>query len=166
MITPAQTVKVLAMGSQTLRRADASDQAAIESVQQAAYARNRELLGREPIPLQEDYADVLREKECWVLEHDDSVIAVLILEPQADHLLIWSVATAPFAQQHGLGRLLLAAAEVRAAQLALNVMRLYTGSILTHLVTWYSRLGYSIERREQRPDGREIVHMIKHLHPA
>ena len=163
MTTPAQSVKMLAMGGQTFRRADASDQAAIEQVQQAAYAYNREILGREPIPLQADYGDILRDMECWLLEIDDGLAAVLIVEVLDDHILIWSVATSPPLQKRGLGKLLLAAAEVRAAQLQLDVIRLYTGALLSHLIAWYSRHGYRIERREERPDGREIVHMIKHL---
>jgi hypothetical protein len=41
-------------------------------------------------------------------------------------------------------------------------MRLYTGTILRHLVDWYSRHGYAVERVEVLSD-RSITHMLKHL---
>ena len=90
---------------------------------------------------------------------------MLILEPRADDLLIWSIATDPAAQPSGLGRALLAAAEVRARELGCTVMRLYTGTPLTHLVAWYGRHGYAVERLEALSD-RSITHMIKHLAPS
>jgi hypothetical protein len=60
------------------------------------------------------------------------------------------------------GRSLLAAAEERARQLGRNVIRLYTGTPLGHLVAWYGRHGFAVERIEASSD-RSITHMIKHL---
>jgi len=145
-----------------LRRATASDFDGLVALQHAAYARNRAVLGVEPIPLQSDYREVLDSKEVWLAGATGSIDAALIVEPLADHLLIWSIATDPAAQQHGLGSRLLAAAEDRAAELGLVTIRLYTGTLLAHLVAWYARHGYTTERIEQRPD-RSITHMIKRL---
>ena len=97
-----------------------------------------------------------------MLDRDGHLAAALILEPRADDLLIWSVASNPAMQGAGIGRALLAAAEVRAHQLGRSVMRLYTGTLLAHLITWYGRHGYAIERIEALSD-RSITHMIKHL---
>jgi len=87
---------------------------------------------------------------------------VLILEPQTDHLLIWSIAIDPDVQAHGVGKLLLGFAEERARHLGLSTMRLYTGTLLTHLVAWYGRNGYVTERIEELPD-RSVTHMVKRL---
>ncbi len=146
----------------TLRRATDSDMAAVVALQQAAYARNRALLGVEPLPLLADYAVIFRSMEVWLAGPDERLEGVLILEPHADHMLIWSVSTAPAAQSKGLGRTLLAAAETRARELGLTTMRLYTGAILKHLIDWYSRHGYRIDRIEQMPD-RQVAHMVKGL---
>jgi N-acetylglutamate synthase-like GNAT family acetyltransferase len=147
---------------QALRRAKASERPAIEALQRAAYARNRALLGVEPLPLLADYGDILKTMETWVADGTGGVEGVLILEPHHDHLLIWSIATDPTAQLRGLGRRLLAAAEDRARTLGLKEMRLYTGTILTHLVGWYTRHGYATTHVEQLPD-RSVTHMRKLL---
>ena len=145
--------------SAELRRAVPGDLAAITALQHAAYAKNRVLLGVEPLPLQADYAEVLRGYEVWVTEALD---AVLILEPRADDLLVWSVASAPQAQGAGLGNHLLAFAERRARENSVAQIRLYTGGKLSDNVAWYHRKGYVTERIEHRAD-RTVVHLIKHL---
>jgi ribosomal protein S18 acetylase RimI-like enzyme len=145
-----------------LRRATAADVDGVTALQRAAYARNREILGVEPLPLLADYADVVSRYEVWLAEGEGGLDGVLILETRPDDLLIWSVATAPAAQGRGLGRRLLAAAETRAEALGRRVMRLYTGEKLTANIAWYGRHGYAIERIEQMPD-RRAVHMVKML---
>jgi ribosomal protein S18 acetylase RimI-like enzyme len=144
-----------------LRRATAADVDAVTALQRAAYARNREILGVEPLPLQADYDEVVAHYEVWLAE-GDGLEGVLILEQRPDDLLIWSVATHPQVQGRRLGRRLLAAAEDRAAALGKRVMRLYTGEPLTGNIAWYRRHGYAVERVEQMPD-RRAVHMVKVL---
>lgn len=164
------TAATLAAGDLVLTRAGADDRAAVECLQQAAYARNRERLGMEPLPLQADYGEIFRDCEVWIKAGDDAdtVAAALILETDrpvidgARDVLIWSVATQPTAQHGGLGHALLACAEVRARQLGCDRIRLYTGQPLTDLIDWYGRNGYAIERTEALPD-RTIVHMLKIL---
>lgn len=152
---------MLTVGDLVLRRAAGADLEAVIAVQRAAYARNRALLGVEPLPLQADYSAIFRDYEVWVTGND-VIAGVLILEPRPQDLLIWSIATDPQSQQAGLGRAMLAAAEVRARALGLATMRLYTGATLRHLVDWYSRHGYTVERVEELSD-RSIAHMLKHL---
>jgi ribosomal protein S18 acetylase RimI-like enzyme len=148
----------------TFRRATTADRPKVEALQQAAYARNRRLLGVEPLPLQADYVEIFKTMEVWLAEERQELRGVLILEPRADDMLIWSIGAAPDAQRQGLGAIMLDAAEVRATQLNRSIMRLYTGAVLAGLIRWYHRHGYEIERHEELPD-RHITHMIKHLAP-
>ncbi|MBB3772324.1 RimJ/RimL family protein N-acetyltransferase [Angulomicrobium tetraedrale] len=155
----------LEVGTRTLRRASLADRAAVEAVQQGAYARNRLLLGVEPVPLLWDYARVFREREVWVLDSASGapgLDGVLILHNRADDLLTDSLAVAPQAQAGGVGNLLLAAGEARARALGRRMVRLYTGEPLSANIHWYRRKGYSIERVEQLPD-RRLVHLAKAL---
>ena len=146
-----------------LRRAGAGDLDAVVALQRLAYARNRVLLGREPLPLMADYRQIFKDYEVWLAEAGEGGLAgALILEPREGDLLIWSIATDPGRQAKGLGKSMLAAAEMRARQLGLGVMRLYTGVALQHLVDWYGRRGYTVERIEQLSD-RAIAHMMKRL---
>ena len=142
-----------------LRRASGADIPALTDLQRAAYAPVRETLGVEPLPLLFDYASVLARYEVW-LAGGEAPAGALILEPQPDHLLVWSLATAPASQAKGVGTSLLSAAEARARQLGLKTLRLYTGEKNTRQVRWYHRHGYAIERVEEL-DDRRIVHMTK-----
>ncbi len=146
----------------TFRRAIQADLPAVEALQHAAYARNRRLLGVEPLPLQASYADIFRTMEVWLAEERETLRGVLILEPRPDDMLIWSIAASPDAQRQGIGQIMLDAAEVRASQLNRSTMRLYTGAVLEGLIRWYHRHGYAIERHEALPD-RHVTHMVKQL---
>jgi ribosomal protein S18 acetylase RimI-like enzyme len=146
----------------SFRLAQAKDRERVEALQAAAYAKNRRLLGLEPLPLQADYGEIFEKMEVWIAEERDRLRGVLILEPRPDDLLIWSIAAAPDAQRQGLGPIMLDAAEVRARQLKRSVIRLYTSSPLASLIGWYQRHGYHVERVEQISD-REITHMKKRL---
>jgi len=146
----------------TLRRATREDLAPIVALQRAAYAKNRVILGVEPLPLMADYAEIFTRYEFHVADGPHGLDGVLILEPRADDLLIWSVATAPAAQGCGVGNMLLAFAESRARALGLTCIRLYTGETLTANIAWYRRHGYQHERVEDMGD-RRVVHLIKQL---
>jgi N-acetylglutamate synthase-like GNAT family acetyltransferase len=151
----------LSSGDLSLRHAGATDRDAVVALQRAAYARNRVLLGREPLPLLADYEQIFRDYEVWLAE-ESGLAGVLILEPRRDDLLICSIATDPSKQAKGLGKAMLAAAEARARGLGLSVIRLYTGATLQHLIDWYGRRGYAVERIEELSD-RAITHMMKRL---
>jgi len=144
------------------RRAELSDVAAIEALQRAAYARNRTLLGVEPLPLQANYKEIVERMELWLFGPPHELRGVLALEVEHDALLIWSVASAPAAQGAGLGGIMLDFAERRARELNLAGVRLYTGEKLRDNVDWYRRRGFAIERLETLAD-RAIVHMRKRL---
>jgi GNAT superfamily N-acetyltransferase len=146
----------------TLRRAVAGDLSAVTALQRAAYAKNRPLLGVEPLPLLADYTEVFADYEVYLAERDGTLEGVLILEPRTDDLLIWSVATAPVAQGRGVGNTMLAFAETRARELGLSRIRLYTGEPLIANIAWYTRHDYVHERLEDMGD-RRIVHLIKQL---
>ena len=145
-----------------LERAEAADLPALVALQQQAYAKNRSLLGVEPLPLLADYAHLFATQEIWLARGDAGLDGAIMLELRDADLLLWSIATAPWTQGHGLGRALLAAVDARARQLGRDTVRLYTGTPLTHLVDWYGRNGYVVERVEQLSD-RSITHMVKRL---
>jgi ribosomal protein S18 acetylase RimI-like enzyme len=154
----------LVSGDLSLRRGGIDDLDAVLALQQAAYERNRVLLGRQPLPLLADYQQIFRDYEVWLADVD-GLAGVLILQPRPDDLLFWSIAIDLARQRGGLGKALLAAAEVRAGELKRDTIRLYTGAVLQHLIDWYGRHGYRVERIEQLSD-RAVTHMIKPLEKA
>lgn len=146
-------------------RSSPGDIAEIVALQQDAYARNRPLLGVEPLPLLVDYNELLASHEGWLWRTDGVITGVLILENRPEDLLIWSIATRPGRQGSGLGKAMLRFADDRARELGKDVVRLYTGQPLSHLISWYGRHGFTLERVEELSD-RAIVHMLKRLETA
>ena len=145
-----------------LRRATTADEGALAALQEAAYAPNRPLLGVEPVPLLTPAAEVLARYEVWLADHEGAPAGALVLDPQPNHLMVWSVAVDPAHQGSGFGNALLAAAESRALDLDLTELRLYTGDRLARNIDWYARRGYATARVETLPD-RRLVHMHKRL---
>lgn len=150
-----------------MRRVTPADLGALTALQRAAYARNRPLLGVEPLPLLTDYAALLADPgfEVWLDEAAGRPDGALIVAPREDNLWIESVAVRPEAQRTGRGDRLLAFAETRARDLGLGALRLLTGAPLRHLIDWYGRRGFAVEREEALPD-RVVVHMAKALGPV
>ena len=145
-----------------MRRATFTDLPAIRALQRGAYARNREILGVEPLPLQADYATIMNSHEVFLLEHEGAVAGVLVLAVEGDALLIWSVATAPGAQGRGHGNAMLAFAEKEARARGLPQIKLYTGEKLAGNIAWYERKGFHVAWTGELPD-RRVVHMTKVL---
>lgn len=145
-----------------LERAGVRDVPAVVALQQTAYAKNRPLLGVEPLPLLADYDALFASHEMWLARGTEGLDGAIILELRPEDLLLWSIATAPSAQGTGLGHALLAAVDARARQLGRDRVRLYTGTPLKHLIDWYGRNRYAVEQVEHLSD-RSITHMVKRL---
>src|SRR5689334_14656556 len=100
------------MSDVKLRRATAADVAGVRACVEHAYARYEGRLPRPPKPVLADYEVVIRETDTWLLETSDSLcVGVLVLVPEADHLLLENIAVEPGWQGRGLGRRLLELAE-------------------------------------------------------
>lgn len=145
-----------------LRRAVATDRAALVAMQEAAYEPNRIVAGRLPLPLRWDYEDVLRDWEVWLAEDEAGLTGALILHLRPEDLYIESVSVAPRCKGGGLGNRLLDAAALRAGHLGRSTLRLLTNELYRSNVAWYGRKGFSIEWIEDLGD-RRIVHMLRHL---
>ncbi len=143
-------------------RAEPRHVAVFEALQRDAFARNRILLGVEPLPLLAEYGDIVAGKESWLTGKETEPDGALVLEVDDDALLIWSVAVAPHAQGRGLGNRLLNFAEQRARDQGLKALTLYTGEPLTDNIAWYGRHGFDITGVETLPD-RRVVHMRKEI---
>ena len=143
----------------SIRPADASDLEAIHAVVRGAYAPFVPRIGREPAPMNADYAGLIARREVWVATDSDGVIGVLVLRPQPDSLLLENVAVAPACQGRGIGRALIAFAEKHARELGLGEMTLYTNERMTENLHFYPRLGYiETERRVEEGFSRVFFH--------
>ncbi len=125
------------------------------------------MIGAVPKPASEDYGPRIARGEVWLLEHDGAAQGLVVLEPKADHLLVYSVAVAPAAQRRGHGRTLLDFADERAVLLGLREVRLYTNVRMEANVRLYRSCGFVELGRRPHPSraGEFLVDMAKAPRP-
>jgi len=152
-------------GAITLRPAVAADASAIRDLTRAAYTKWIAVIGREPKPMMADYAAAVRNHRIDLLHVDGQPAALIEVIPEADHLLIENVAVAPRFQGRGLGRQLMAHAELVAGSLGYLEVRLYTNKLFAANLRLYATLGYRVDREDEFSGG-IVVHMSKPVRPV
>ena len=145
-----------------MRQATAADADAIRGLTRQAYAKWVPLIGREPKPMTANYNEAVGKHRFDLLYVDGTLAALIETIRAADHLLVENVAVSPDFQGRGLGRKLMAHAEVLARELGFDTIRLYTNQRFAENVALYRRLGYQVDREEVVPVG-VVTHMSKNL---
>lgn len=145
-----------------VRQATAADAAAIRDLTRQSYAKWVPMIGREPKPMTADYDSAVARHRFDLLYVDGTLAALIETIREADHLLVENVAVAPSFQGRGLGRKLMAHAEVLARELGFDMIRLYTNQRFAENIALYRRLGYEVDREEVLPVG-VVTHMSKRL---
>jgi RimJ/RimL family protein N-acetyltransferase len=154
----ALTTRHLETGDLRLARVGPEHRATVERFQAEAYARTREALGTRPMPLDWDYGEILDTCEAWIAASEGEPKGLLVLRRRLDDLYLESIATLPSAAGNGHGKAMMSAAFERARTLGLPEIRLVTNA-LNPALAWYKRLGFVVEREEDRGD-RTAVHMV------
>jgi ribosomal protein S18 acetylase RimI-like enzyme len=130
-----------------MRPARPDEAAALHTLVRAAYARWVSLIGREPRPMNDDYAARIAAGQAWVLEDPQgalpgALLGALVLEDEPDALMIDNVALAPAAQGRGLGRHLMEFAEAEGRRRGHPRLRLFTNVAMESNIRLYARLGF------------------------
>jgi GNAT superfamily N-acetyltransferase len=146
----------------TIRKAGLEDVPAIERIVRAAYARYIERIGKPPGPMLDDYPARVGEGVTWVLDEGGAAAGVLVLLPEADHLLLDNVAVDPARHGAGLGRRLIAFAEDEARRRGYAEVRLYTHLMMHENLVLYPKLGYEEYARFEQA-GYQRVFMRKRV---
>ena len=146
-----------------IRLARAEEGAAVAGVVDVAYRKWIPVIGRKPAPMLADYGKLIADGVVYIIAPDDAVIAVLVIWPIADALLIENICVQPGQQRGGIGRALMDFAEKRAQAAGFDRVRLYTNEKFEANQAYYRKLGYAETRREITADGRRIVWMHKDL---
>jgi ribosomal protein S18 acetylase RimI-like enzyme len=147
-----------------LRPATDDDAAQVREIVRAAYAKYVERMGREPRPMTQDYADVIRDLDVTVAEVDGEIVGLVALEydDEEQGFMVDNVAVAPARHGSGVGRALLEHAEREARRRGHEEILLYTHSTMTENLALYERIGYAVYDRRPTDPG-EIVMMRKPL---
>lgn len=146
----------------SLRPANDRDAPALATLIDDAYRGYVSRLGREPGPMTEDYARVIRESDVSVVESEGKLVAAIVLSSGEEGFCIENIAVHPSHQGAGIGRALLRFAEREARRAGHDSVYLYTHEKMTENQALYSRIGYvEYERRQEK--GFSRVFMRKEL---
>lgn len=148
-----------------LRVARPEDAAAIAALTREAYGKWVDVIGREPLPMQVDYAETLGRHRFDLLVIDDALVGLIETVTDGEFLLIENLAVRPLWQKRGYGGELLRWAESFAGQAGLRGLRLYTNQRFVENICFYQWFGFAIER-EAPHGGGVIVYMKKMLAQA
>jgi N-acetylglutamate synthase-like GNAT family acetyltransferase len=142
----------------TIRRARPEEAPALHALVERAYGRWVPVVGRRPMPMDDDYEARVAAGEAWVLEEAGALHGVLVLEEHADHLLLDNVAVEPARAGRGDGRALLDFAEAEAQRRGLPEVRLYTNEKMERNIALYAARGYAeTERRREKAFSRVFM---------
>ena len=146
----------------TIRRARPGEAPLLAALVERAYAPWVPVVGRRPMPMDDDYAARAAAGEAWVLEEAGALRGVLVLEEHADHLLLDNVAVEPARRGAGDCRALLDFAEAEARRRGLPEIRLYTNELMARNIALYAARGYA-ETERRREKGFSRVFMARRL---
>ncbi|HZA80025.1 MAG TPA: GNAT family N-acetyltransferase [Actinomycetes bacterium] len=146
----------------SLRSAEAADASRVAELVDAAYGHYVERIGMLPGPMTNDYADVIRNRQVTVAEHQGAIVGIIVLTVTDEGFLVDNVAVHPSHRGTGLGRALLQFAEAEAQRAGFDAIYLYTHEKMTENLALYARIGYvEYDRRSQGAFSR--VYLRKHL---
>jgi N-acetylglutamate synthase-like GNAT family acetyltransferase len=141
-----------------IRRARPDEAPTLKALVERAYAPWVPVVGRRPMPMDDDYGARVSAGEAWVLEEAGVVHGVLVLEDHADHLLLHNVAVEPARRGEGDGRALLDFAEAEARRRGSPEIRLYTNELMERNIALYAARGYAeTERRREKDFARVFM---------
>ncbi len=132
----------------TIRQARPEEAPVLAAIVEQAYGPWVAVVGRRPMPMEDDYAARIAAGEAWVLEEAGAPVALVVIERHPDHLMLDNIAVDPARQGRGEGRILLDFVEAEAARLGLPEVRLYTNALMERNIALYARRGYAETGRE------------------
>ncbi len=144
----------------SFRLATSADARDIEALTYAAYTKWISVIGREPLTMKFDYSKIVRIRHVELAFEDAALAGVLDMELSPGHALIKNLAVAPVYQKRGIGKALLARADLLGLKAGCSVMRLYTNAAFAENISFYKQMGYTVARFAPFRGG-FIAHMDK-----
>lgn len=146
----------------TIRLATSNDVDSVVVLVNAAYEKYIPRIGRKPMPMTADYAELIGRNTVYVMQQDAALFGVLVLWREGNHVLLENIAVAPTAQGQGYGKRLMQFVESFTREQGLAEILLYTNEKMVENIAIYKHLGYvETERRQEK--GFQRVFMAKQL---
>lgn len=130
-----------------IRHAVESDIPEVEHVVSEAYKFYIPRIGKPPSPMRDDYTLQVAQGRVWILTIGAETVGVVVIKPEAGHMLLENVAVKPERQGKGFGRRLIEFAETRARESGYHEIQLYTNAAMHENLALYPKLGFQEFRR-------------------
>lgn len=140
----------------TIRRAIEADIPSCMEIAEAAYLPFVSLIGRRPMPMDQDFGAAMSAEDLWVAETKGAVLGYVVAYPDDKAWMLENVAVHPSAHGLGIGRRLIAHVEQMAAKAGAEAVELYTNAKMVRNLTMYPALGY-VEIGRAHQDGFDRV---------
>ena len=146
-----------------IRQTVATDERAVRTCAEQAYAPYIGVIGRKPAPMLADFASQIAAGHVYVSTTENNQLQGFIVFFAVDHhLFLENVAVSVSGRGQGIGKSLIQFCEAQAVRLGLTSVRLYTNAKMTENLSIYPRLGY-IEVSRHSEDGFDRVYCEKTL---
>lgn len=89
---------------------------------------------------------------------NDKIIGSVLLVEKGDQLYVGMLTVSPELQNSGIGKKMLAEAEIHAKTLGLSTLSMTVVSVRSELIAWYKRHGY-VETGEREPFPSSDIHI-------
>ena len=130
-----------------IRPAHQDEASALHRLAEVAYAPWDGVVGRRPLPMDDDYTARIRAGQVWVLD-EGGIVALAVLEPGDGWVMLDNVAVHPERQGKGLSRRMIAFAAVEARRRGARELRLFTNALMAANLARYAHLGFRETSRE------------------
>ena len=140
------------------RRAGKADAGAVRQLTRDVYAKWITVIGREPMPMTDDYELAVANHWIDLVEHEGALIGLVEMIPKSDHLHIENIAVAEIHQGRGLARHLFNRAIMLAKAAGLAEVQLLTNQAFASNVAMYEHFGMEKYAEVPFPAGGTTVY--------
>lgn len=145
-----------------IRMAHHGDAPGILDCVQRSYGHYVERIGKPPAPMLDDYDELVAAGWVRVAIVHGTLVGLIVLWPEADHLYVDNIAVLPQLQGTGVGSALLAHADREAIDADRDEIRLYTNEAMTENLEYYRRRGF-VETHRAAADGYQRIYFSRRL---
>ena len=134
-----------------IAKAQSGDEPEIRRCARLAYTHYVPRIGKEPAPMNADYATLISEGHVEVgLDECRKLVGFIVFYLDSGIMFIENVAVFPSLKGHGYGKQLMAFCEDQARQMNVSKVTLYTNEKMTENIAMYEKMGYAeIGRRHE-----------------
>ena len=144
----------------TIRRAETNDEAAIRSCVRQAFEKYVAEIGKEPAPMNADFAQQIASGSVDVAEINGDIVGCVTFFPIEDHMHLANLAVLPGYSRQGIGTSLIGHVEQAAIKAGRKAVELYTNVAMTSNLEMYPKLGYK-ETGRRTEEGFKRVYFRK-----